>query len=202
MNEEGDGKAISHASCSCWPTGARFGQISHMTVGDVQPLQKRLTVPVSRKGRGTKNISRIGVRAGDDMRDALRPAIAGRRGPDPLLLRKRWRQISLKKWEQRRRASLLSTSELLRPWTQIKANAQLPADIVPYALRHSSIVRGLRAGLPVRLVAALHDTSSAMIERHYAAHIVDALDELAARAVVPLISKSASIVALRRRSPG
>ena len=35
------------------------------------------------------------------------------------------------------------------------------ADIVPYALRHSSIVRQLRAGLPVRCAAALHDTSAA-----------------------------------------
>jgi hypothetical protein len=39
----------------------------------------------------------------------------------------------------------------------------------------------------------------------YAAYIVDALDELAARAVVPLVSKSANFVALRgsaeRRCP-
>jgi hypothetical protein len=59
---------------------------------------------------------------------------------------------------------------------------------VPYCLRHSSIVRGLRAQLPLRLVAALHDTSSAMIERHYAAYVVDAMDELAARAIVPMLS--------------
>jgi hypothetical protein len=63
----------------------------------------------------------------------------------------------------------------------------MSAGIVPYAFRHSSIVRGLRAGLPVRLVAVLHDTSSAMIEKHYSAYIIDAMDELAARAVVPLI---------------
>jgi hypothetical protein len=55
----------------------------------------------------------------------------------------------------------------------------------------------LRAGLLVRLVAVLHDTSSAMIEKHYAAGIIDAFDELAAGGVVPLVSKSASIVALR-----
>ena len=75
---------------------------------------------------------------------------------------------------------------MTRPWAAIIKKAELPVDLVPYALRHSSIVRGLGAGLPVRLVAALHDTSSAMIERHYAAYIVDALDELAARAVVHL----------------
>ena len=51
----------------------------------------------------------------------------------------------------------------------------------------SMIVRGLRAGLPIRLVAALHDTSVAMIERHYSRWITEGLDELVARAVVPLL---------------
>jgi hypothetical protein len=45
----------------------------------------------------------------------------------------------------------------------------------------------LGAGLPIRLVAALHDTSSEMIEKNYSAYIVDAMDELAAKAVVPLL---------------
>jgi len=53
-----------------------------------------------------------------------------------------------------------------------------------YALRHSSIVRALGAGLPIRLVAALHDTSVEMIEKHYAAFIVDATEELARRATM------------------
>jgi hypothetical protein len=50
--------------------------------------------------------------------------------------------------------------------------------VIPYALRHSSIVRGLRANLPIRLVAALHDTSVVMIERHYGRYIADGLEEL------------------------
>jgi hypothetical protein len=60
--------------------------------------------------------------------------------------------------------------------------------VVPYSLRHSSIVRGLRTNLPIKLVAALHDTSSTMIEKHYAAFIVDALDKLAATALILLAS--------------
>jgi tRNA A37 threonylcarbamoyladenosine dehydratase len=60
-------------------------------------------------------------------------------------------------------------------------------------------VRGLRAALPVRLVAALHDTSSAMIERNYAAYIVDAMDELSAKAIVPLTSTPNVIAILSRR---
>ena len=89
---------------------------------------------------------------------------------------------------------------MTRPWAAIIARAGLAAGTIPYALRHSSIVRGLRAGLPVRLVAALHDTSSAMIEKHYAAYIVDAMDELAARAVVPLTTAPATVtrIALAR----
>jgi tRNA A37 threonylcarbamoyladenosine dehydratase len=32
----------------------------------------------------------------------------------------------------------------------------------------------------------MHDTSSAMIEAHYAAYIVDAMDAVAAKLVIPL----------------
>jgi hypothetical protein len=52
--------------------------------------------------------------------------------------------------------------------------------------RHSSIVRTLNAGLSVRLVAALHDTSVEMIEQHYSAYIVDATEELIRRSLTPL----------------
>lgn len=64
-------------------------------------------------------------------------------------------------------------------------------NIVPYALRHSSIVRGIAAGLPVRLVAAVHDTSVAMIKKHYSRWIVDGLEELAAQAIIPLMADAA-----------
>ncbi len=74
-------------------------------------------------------------------------------------------------------------------------------DVIPYALRHSSIVRGIRAGLPIRLVAAVHDTSVQLIERHYSRWIVDGLEELAARAVVPLVPQDAGkVVTMRGRT--
>ena len=44
-------------------------------------------------------------------------------------------------------------------WRKALAAAGVP-HVEPYALRHSSIVRGLRSGVPVRIVAALHDTST------------------------------------------
>ena len=65
-------------------------------------------------------------------------------------------------------------------------------EVIPYALRHSSIVRGIRANLPIRLVAALHDTSTAMVERHYSKWITSGLEELARSAVVPLVPREES----------
>jgi hypothetical protein len=148
---------------------------------------------VSRKGRGTKNVSHIGVRVGDDLLAELAKATAGRKGSEPLFLRPHWRLIGPAKWEKGERGPWFAATELIRPWAAIVARAGLAPGIVAYSLRHSSVVRGLRAGLPTRLVAALHDTSSAMIEAHYAAFIVDAMDELAARAIVPLTTAPATV---------
>ncbi|MGY2053078.1 tyrosine-type recombinase/integrase [Methylobacterium sp. JK268] len=169
-------------------TGARFSQIQRMTVADVQTVQFRLMVPVSRKGRGQKQTSHVPVRVAPDVIAALRPATAGRRGTDRLLMRPRWQMIRIGASRKVGRVPWCSASEMREPWAAIVERAGLPADLVPYALRHSSIVRGLRANLPVRLVAALHDTSSAMIEAHYSAFIVTALDELAALAAVSLVT--------------
>ena len=61
-------------------------------------------------------------------------------------------------------------------------------EVIPCALRgHSSIVRGLRKGLPIQQVAKLHNTSVKMIERHYAKYIATALEDLARAAVVSLV---------------
>lgn len=182
-------------------TGARFSQLKRMAVADVQVAQKRVMVPASKKGRGTKHISKIAVRVGEDVLSSLRPLMAGRKGTDTLLIRPRRKQLKPTVWTTVSREAWSSASELARPWRAIIAIAGLPTDIVPYALRHSSIVRGLGAGLPVRLVAALHDTSSAMIERHYSAYIVDAMDELAAKAIVPLMGADIVEISEAKKSP-
>jgi integrase len=173
-------------------TGARFSQVRRLQVGDVQTKQSRLMIPTSRKGRGQKRATHIAARVGADVIETLRPAIAGRQPADPLL--ERWRHRQEKPgpgvrpiWVRDSRGAWNSPAELRRPWVAIVERAGLPSDTVPYALRHSSIVRGLRAALPVRLVAQLHDTSDKMIERHYASAIVNALDDLTAAAVVPLV---------------
>jgi integrase len=183
-------------------TGARFSQIARMKVSDVQLDRNRLMVPVSRKGQGVKVVKQTGVPVGEDVINALRPAIAGRRGSEPLFLRPKWKQTGVNQWQVTHREPWLAASELTRSWNKIRNRVGLPAEIVAYSLRHSSIVRGLRAGLPIRLVAALHDTSTAMIEKHYAAYIVDALDMMAAKAVMPLAppESTADVVQFPRRA--
>jgi integrase len=183
-------------------TGARFSQVQRLTVADVQFAEKRLMMPSSRKGRVDKPRKPTPIRVGDDVLEALRPATNGRKGHETLLLRPRWRQVGPVQWERYERGPWRSASELTRPWAAIVARAGLAPATVPYALRHSSIIRGLRAGLPIRLVAQLHDTSVAMIESHYAAYVADAMDDLTAKAIIPLTTASAEIIDLPRQVGG
>ncbi len=171
-------------------TGARFSQIARMTVADVQLGQSRLMLPQSFKGR-KRTLSYIRVPVGADTIAAVEPVTRGRSPSAPLLEHWRRRQVGPMQWEQVDRGPWASSSAMLRPFHQAVADAGLSSAIIPYALRHSSIVRGLRAGLPIRLVAALHDTSVAMIERHYSRYITEGLDELVARAVVPIVGSYA-----------
>ncbi|MBU3078853.1 tyrosine-type recombinase/integrase [Sphingomonas quercus] len=183
MDEDGDHFLLTMLLAA---TGARFSQVTRMLVGDVQPEFKRVMVPPSRKGRGRKPGKPIPVRVGPDVLAVLEGTAEGRKASEPLLVRWRYRQISPTKWVRVDRRAWTSSSEMSRWWAEIVKAAGCPG-VIPYALRHSSIVRAIRNGLPIRLVAALHDTSVAMIEKHYARWITESLDELAAQAVVPLL---------------
>ena len=88
----------------------------------------------------------------------------------------RWKKDKRRRWGQ--------AYEALEGWAEVIKRANLPPNTVMYALRHSSIVRGLLANVPVRVVAALHDTSVVMIEKHYAAYITDMSEELARRSLM------------------
>jgi hypothetical protein len=91
-------------------------------------------------------------------------------------------------------------SESPRPWQAIRERAGM-RQVISYALRHASIVRGLRKGLPIQQVAKLHNTSVKMIERHYAKYIATALEDLARAAVVPLVPRDGgNVVPMGRRA--
>ncbi|MEJ5085698.1 tyrosine-type recombinase/integrase [Brucella pseudogrignonensis] len=168
-------------------TGARFSQIIRLQVGDVQIDRSRIMMPASHKGRAQDyEKPSIPIPVGQDVIDALRPILDGRGLSEPLLERWRHVQTGPAQWERDRRGPWKDAAELTRPWKRLARSVGV--DVTSYSLRHSSIVRGLRNGLPIRLVAAMHDTSTAMIERHYGKWIADGLEELAARAIVPMVA--------------
>jgi integrase len=168
-------------------TGARFSQLAELTVVDVQIENCRLMMPSSRKGKNRRPGARAAVPTSLSVIERLVPAIAGRAYDAPLLMRWAYRQTGGPgKWTKTGRRRWERASEIKIPWSMAIKQAKAPADTIMYALRHSSIVRGLVKNLPLRLVAALHDTSVEMIEKHYAAFIVDVTEGLARQTLIEL----------------
>jgi hypothetical protein len=103
----------------------------------------------------------------------LRAIAANRLANTPLL----WK-LSGEPWKK---------SDHARPFAQTAIGAGLdPNEITMNALRHSSIVRQLLAGVPVRVVAVNHETSVVMIERTYSRHMGDHADALARVALLDI----------------
>ncbi len=128
-------------------------------------------VPTSRKGRGKKAVSHRPVPIPAGLAQRLAAAVAQRPAPAPLLTKP-----SGQPW---------CKSDHARPFARIaKRCAVDPDDVTIYALRHSSIVRQILAGVPVRVVAVNHDTSVTMIERTYSRYIGDHADALARKALL------------------
>ena len=92
-------------------------------------------------------------------------------------------------------------------WNLFRAVAERagfdPDLITSYALRHSSICRALLHGVPVSVVAKLHDTSSREIEAHYAAYILDVAGTISRKALLRLEQQPADnvVVPLPGRRP-
>jgi hypothetical protein len=155
-------------------TGSRPSQVVRLTGEDVQDRftdrrngkrQPRLMMPASRKGTGTKKIRSIPVPITPELADRLK----GRSG---VLLKRpdggSWGDINLAQYFNYAMKGVVFNNP----------------SVTMYALRHTSIVRQLLANVPVRVVAALHDTSVVMIERNYSKFIADHADDLA-RAALP-----------------
>ncbi|MGM4903766.1 integrase [Tardiphaga sp. 866_E4_N2_1] len=168
-------------------TGARFSQIARLTVADVQISKNRIMVPSSRKGRKRKPSPPAAVPIDANAMARLTPLVAGRDTGEPLLLRWAHKRVpGPKRWARDVRRPWGPAFETSKSWQKAVQASGLPADTIMYALRHSSIVRGLIGGLPVRLVAALHDTSVLMIEKHYSAFIIDMTEELSRRHAISI----------------
>jgi hypothetical protein len=164
-------------------TGARPSQVVRLTAEDVQAdfidrrtgkRQPRLMMPASHKGRGKKMLTHRPVPITEPLANRLKDRTG-------VLLRRAngtpWAETNL-------------TYHFARAMEGVKFNNS--SRVTMYALRHTSIVRQLLANVPVRVVAALHDTSVVMIERNYSKYIADHADELA-RATLPTPSEILSL---------
>lgn len=72
----------------------------------------------------------------------------------------------------------------------------LDLTLTPYTLRHSSIIRQIRANTPLRMIAFTHDTSVAEIERTYARYLDDVSDDLTRRGMLTEPAKPDNVIQL------
>ncbi len=164
-------------------TGARPSQVSRLEVGDLRAAEvaeAKLMMPRSAKGGGRlrvkKKVQRVSVPITPGLAARLKAAAAGRPHDTSLLV-----------WRDDRGWGVEPSANYRGPFREAVAAVGLdPAEVTVYALRHSSIVRQLLHGVPIRLVASSHDTSISEIERHYSAHISEGAhsDALSRRALL------------------
>lgn len=161
-------------------TGARPSQVSRLLVADLiaDASAPRLRMPKSGKGgskdRVARKRQRYSVPITSTLALALQQASKGRAPDAPLLL-----QADGTWWGDR------PSDNYGEDISEVVAAIGLdPDEVTLQALRHSSIVRALKLGVPIRIVAAGHDSSTAQIERHYSAHIVEHSDDISRRALL------------------
>ena len=175
-------------------TGARPSQAARLTVADLitaSAKAPRLMMPLSGKGRSpnraARKAQRVPVPITPALASQLKQASKGRAADAPLLL-----QADGRSWGER-------PSENYRDAVrEIVACVGLDAETVTlYATRHSSIVRQLLAGVPIRIVAVSHDTSVAAIEKTYSRHIAHHADEIARAGLLHHKPRAGNVIALR-----
>jgi integrase len=167
-------------------TGARVSQIRRLEVQDLQlGNAPQVMMPTSRKGKGGKKIMRRPVPISVGLASRLAVALEGQAPTASLLVKP-----SGEAWKK---------SDHSRPFARVAKRAGLdPHEVTLYALRHSSIVRQLLAGVPIRVVAVNHDTSVVMIERTYSRYIGDHAHALARAALLDTTPALAgNVVSLR-----
>jgi len=168
-------------------TGARLSQLARLEVGDLQAdgSEPRLHMPLSAKGRRrNKRHERRPLPITPALASVLKQEAAGRPGDAPLLVRSNG-----ERWGHGRRRHHRND------FRAVVEAAGLDPDVVTLsAMRHSSIVRMLVNNVPIRVVAAAHDTSSKMIEATYSKHISEFTDRLARAALLQIEQPSAANV--------
>ena len=124
-------------------------------------------MPKSAKGggrsRSAKKTERYSVPITRTLAVRLKAAAKGRAGQAPLLM-----QSDGRPWDKNPGQNYHRQVDNV-----VTAIGLDTAEVTMYCLRHSSIVRMLLRNVPIRLVASLHNTSVAMIEKHYSRYITE-----------------------------
>jgi hypothetical protein len=146
-------------------TGTRESQMLRLRVRDLQAdrADPRVMMPKDRKGKNPKP-GWTPVPISPRLAAILRKACAGRSANEAIL------------------------DKIDHPEERFREIAQTVSGVdpaaTPYAFRHTSIVRQIFNNVPIRIVASLHGTSVAAIERHYSAHITSVTGDMT-RATLP-----------------
>lgn len=174
-------------------TASRPSQIALLNVGDLRSgVAPVLLVPTSRKGMrrtSAKRAKRVRkpIPIPVSLAQKLATAAAGRPAEAPLLPRR-----DGSRWHSAR------AENYYKPFARAAAAAGL-AHVTVYAFRHTRITTMLLAGLPLRTIADLADTSTAMIEATYSKNIGHHSDALIRGALFKEDTPAAvNVVPLRR----
>jgi integrase len=187
-------------------TGARSSQIEALDVEDLCDATTdtpTLVMPRSKKGKIIKT-EPIRVRISVPLARQLLTLCGDRRdGNEPLLVDEKGARITPVRHfcYERTGAKRNRISEIAKELKLPKARETGKLATL-YALRHSSIVHMLLMNKPIRVVAAIHDTSVAMIERTYGKHITDPAVHQMGDAIIPIEREGggrAKVIRLKRK---
>jgi integrase len=162
-------------------TGARPSQLVRLRIEDLHdhPSKPKLMMPKSAKGggrnRAQKRIERYSVPITAQLAAKLKQAAKNRADDAPLLL-----QSDGRPWDNNPGQNYHRLVDKI-----VTAIGFDPGEVTMYSLRHSSIVRLLLQNVPIRLAASLHNTSVAMIEKHYSRYITEhSTDDISRRVLL------------------
>jgi integrase len=175
-------------------TGARPSQAVRLLVEDLHdhPVRPKLMMPKSGKGggrnRAQKKAERYSVPITVQLATRLRVVAKGRAEEAPLLL-----QSDGSPWDKN------PGQHCHRLVDKVVTAIGVGPEVTMYTLRHSSVVRMLLANVPIRLIASLHNTSVAMIERNYSRFITEYTDDISRKALLqhePPVTLTNNVVSL------
>jgi integrase len=177
-------------------TGARPSQAVRLQIEDFHdhPIRPKVMMSKSAKGggrnRSQKKHERYSVPITPALAIKLKRAALGRAADAPLLVQRDGRP-----WGNN--PGLRYHRQVNNIVTEIGLN---PGEVTTYCLRHSSIVRMLLRNVPIRLVASVHNTSVAMIEKHYSRYITEhSIDDITRAGLLSQPTPAAdNVVALAR----